>query len=495
MPYAHKALRQWLGVVSMSVNNDSYRPKRLTIGDSLYREIVQTYPPLRDNPLYRRLFHYIVSHPNREAIPVPRKLLADVARKNPHKFNAEQFLKDFQHEVLPDMVYSDYSPENHQCRHILKTGIDELLRRRFDEDNEVKRREIESGKVYNRSRQKEVYAIKLEAANKLVEATLCDDEKMREVHRMMFNDLHSLPLSLFQGVVDRHYNEAWSIASHLPYEDVDDKRQLQLELQAVRDMPKPFYHPVGQHARVYSSGGLPTIKKEVRRAFFLKDEGYIDLDIVSCQFAIGAGLWQIESVQEILQAGRPIWSELLDYMEIPQELRAITKPILKQAVYSIMYGMNASNVEGQVTLELGGKTLKGDKKKRAVRVDRPVIPKKKRFIDCPLIADLLEAVNLAKQEIKDDGCYNGAYGFIEYDGVEDIDSFLCRVVQSYELAIVASCFELARERKDFQVVLYQYDGVTIRVTKNDRVQAVLKAIQQRASQTAQSMGIYTTLAC
>lgn len=70
------------------------------------------------------------------------------------------------------------------------------------------------------------------------------------------------------------------------------------------------------------------------------------------------------------------------------------------------------------------------------------------------------------------------------------------VVQSYELAIVATCFEVARERKDFQVVLYQYDGVTIKVAKNDRpdrVASVLNAIQQKASQKAQSMGIYTTL--
>lgn len=46
-------------------------------------------------------------------------------------------------------------------------------------------------------------------------------------------------------------------------------------------------------------------------------------------------------------------------MEIPEELRAITKPILKQAVYSIMYGMHASNAEGYVTLEFSGQTLKG----------------------------------------------------------------------------------------------------------------------------------------
>lgn len=138
----------------------------------------------------------------------------------------------------------------------------------------------------------------------------------------------------------------------------------------------------------------------------------------------------------------------------------MTKPILKQAVYSIMYGMKAHNVEGYITRELKGRTLKGKGKNiRTVGVDRPVIPKAKRFIDCPLIADLLEAVNQAKREIKDDGGYNGAYGFIEYDGVEKIDSFLCRVVQSYELAIVAPCFEVARERSDFQVVLYQYDGV------------------------------------
>ncbi|GHO72993.1 hypothetical protein KSD_07640 [Ktedonobacter sp. SOSP1-85] len=396
------------------------------------------------------------------------------------------------------MAWSSYSPDNHKCRVILKTGIDEFLQRRLDEDNEPKRRDMESGKVYNRVSQKEVHARMLEANNALVEASLCENEAMREVHRAMLNDLNNLPLTLFQGLADKHYNEAWSVASHLPYEDESDRRKLQLELQEVRDMPKPFYHPSGQQARVYSSGGLANIKKEVRRAFFLKEEGHVELDIACCNLSIVARLWNIESIQEIQQQRGSVWSELLDYMETSDELRAITKPILKQGVCSSIYGMKASNVEGQVTLEFGGKTLKGKGENRYAKPvkGRPVLLKEKRFTDNPLIADLLQAINLAKQEIRDDGGYNGAYGFIEYDGVEDIDSYLCRVIGSYELAIVASCFELARERGDFQVVLYQYDGVTIKVAKNDRpdrVASVLTAIQHRASQVAQSFGIYTTL--
>lgn len=286
-------------------SEDSYRVKRRTVGDSLYKEIVQTYPPLRGNPTYRRLFRYIVlqHHPDREAIPVPHKLLADIAKIHPRKLKGERLLEDFKRDVLPGMTYSGYSADNHKCRVILETGIDDFLQRRLDQDNEVKRRDMESGKVYNRSRQKEVHAIRLEANNTLVEATLCDNEAMREVHRAMLNDLNNLPLPLFQGLADGHYNEAWSVASELSYENESKRRKLQLELQAVRDMPKPFYHPVGQHARFYSSGGLPTIEKEVRRAFFPKEEGYVELDIACCQFAIGAGLWQLESIQEILQAG------------------------------------------------------------------------------------------------------------------------------------------------------------------------------------------------
>lgn len=223
-------------------SDNNHRVKRITIGDSRYKEIIQTYPPLRDNPTYRRLFRYIVLeyHPDRKAIPVPHKLLADIAKIHPRKLKGERLLEDFKRDVLPGMTYSGYSPDNHKCRAILETGIDDFLQRRLDQDNEVKRRDMESGKVYNRSRQKEVHAIKLEAANKLIEASLCENEKMREVHRAMLDDLNNLPLPLFQGLADRYYNEAWGIASHLPYEDVDDRRKLQLELLAIRDMPKPF---------------------------------------------------------------------------------------------------------------------------------------------------------------------------------------------------------------------------------------------------------------
>lgn len=461
-----------------------YKISARTIGKAKYQEIMRTYPPLRDNVAYRRFFAYLALGPHFEdedtgVILVHHSMLAKMNGISPRHFNSRQFLEAFKRDVLPGLVYSRYSAEAGKCRAILETGIGTFLQAFLTED-EQDRLYIESGKVFNHSNQQALHNVYLqEAKSQLVQAQFADQKRIAAY-------LHSLPLSLFNQLVTRNKEEAKAVIHSLGC-DNQRKQQLLRQFYEICDMPKPFYHPSGKNARLYSRG-LTTIKKEVRQAFC---KGLLELDITSCQCAIAAGLWHIESIQKILQAGKSLWTALLDWMEVPHMKWEIAKPILKEAVYAILYGMKTANVESHVTREFAGKTLKG---KKVIHIRRPLIPKTKRFTDCPLIVDLFQAIQEAKEDIVRDGGYNMAYGFLPFDEeTESIDSYLSSILQTYELAIIASCFELAQERKDFRIVLYQFDGISIDILRKNREQSILAAIQEHARKKALSMGIYATL--
>lgn len=463
-----------------------YHVNDRTISKRLYWEIVQSNPALQNNLGYRRLFAYLALGPHmngkgKGTILVPHTELARMAGKQPKKFLARQFLEDFKRDVLPALEYSRYSAKDGICRAILNTGIDELLQQRLCEDNDNERAYIGSGKAFNRSNQRTLYQHQLQLNQIRLESALYKDQQMIGAY------LHNLPLSLFNNLVEKNYYEAWSVTKQLKLDNEEDRQRLHINLQAIRDMPFPFYHPVGNNARLFSSG-LTTIKKEVRQALC---KGLIDLDLSSCQCAIAAGMWQINSIQKILRSGGSIWDTIFDYMEIEQGLRGIAKPILKEALYSLMYGKHPSNVEGDITKAFQGYARKGQKVKW---VAHTAIPKEKRFIDCPVVVDLITAIGQAKQDILRDGGYNGAYGYLPYGENEDINSFLSCVMQSYELSIIASCFKLAMQRKDFRIVLYQYDGITVEILRKDRASSILAAIQEKSKQKALSLGIVTSLA-
>src|SRR5207247_3734162 len=57
------------------------------------------------------------------------------------------------------------------------------------------------------------------------------------------------------------------------------------------------------------------------------------------QFAICASLWQVPDLLDFLGTGQNLWSYLFDALNVSSEARELAKPVFKEAIYSICYGM------------------------------------------------------------------------------------------------------------------------------------------------------------
>lgn len=363
-------------MVTASIAHFSVPIADRTIGKTLYREIVNKHPALKKNIAYRRLFSYLALGPHRldedtQNILLSRRQLARMMEIHPKKMNGSAFLKIFKQDVLPGLVWSGYSAEGGKCRAILKTGIDEFLQAHLWEDEEKERIYFLEQKSYNRANEQERYK-----ATKYMHQTLYAQMGNKD-QRLIAGYLHNLPYTYFKRLVTSHYREAKQVIEALECTE-NDRTNLRQSLYALRDFPMPFYHLSGDNMRLYSDGGLPMVKKEIRKVLC---QGLIELDLVSCQCAIAAGIWNIDSINIVLQRGGSYWDAILTYMQVPEKLRPLAKPILKEATYSLMYGKKASHVERYVTRGFKGYAGKNN---RVYSQGAVSIPKARKFTSCPL---------------------------------------------------------------------------------------------------------------
>ncbi len=79
---------------------------------------------------------------------------------------------------------------------------------------------------------------------------------------------------------------------------------------------------------------------------------------------------------------------------------------------------------------------------------------------------------------------------------KSINSHFAYVLSTYELNLIAPCFNVAKEATDFTITMLQYDGFSIRLDKGkDRLQQVLDRLNREVATVANKYGINTKLIC
>lgn len=452
-----------------------------TVSKKLYNYIIEKHPALRERGDYRRLFTYLALGPymrdeDTGAILVPAPMLAGFQGKAgaylSGNYNAKRFLEDYKRDVAPSFSYSRHSKRAGKCRAVIDRGINDVLESLLNhEDSE--RRYFVSGKVFNPTNQI-LYASQYKAE---VQA----NTYLYKDQRLIAEYLNSKPLSLYKKQVEEHYIEAL-----LETKGREERR----DLEFIRDMPQPFYRTIGNNPRLFSllPCSLVTIRKEIRRALC---KGWIELDLSNCQAAIIAGVWKIERLHSLLQSGRSLWEYLYSELAIPPHLQEDVKPVLKKAVYALINGIDEAVIEWLLSKEIGKR--RDELLKQGREYDSPALTQRgrelanlerdRRFTECPMIADILEARAQAQARIIENrGCY-GAYGWVLFDGeTEELRTFVSRVLQSYELSLIASCFEVASARKDFAIMLYQFDGFSIDTDSPEIREALDRAVRLRGEE-------------
>ena len=158
-------------------------------------------------------------------------------------------------------------------------------------------------------------------------------------------------------------------------------------------------------------------------------------------------------------------------MGIPEPQWEPSKRPLKEAVYSLCFGMEPVRIRSLLARNL----VRNGVNRRFAR----------HFLDIQLIHDVLIAREKAIEQVNKKGGEQTAYGkFLQVTEDRQPRDILAQIAQSWEMKLVYPAFALASENPDFKIMIYQYDGFTAQFTRRDREwRAKMKAaVDKRAEE-------------
>lgn len=412
-----------------------------------------------------------------------RTKLARLLGKHPNNVRLTEFLEMMKRELLPELEWTWYEREKGLCTVITNTGIQELL------DNLCI--DISTPRVFIRNLRKVTEQAKRDTAKKIQRAVketaawrYADQERIADA-------INNLPYSLY-ATAEKQFHIAYALAEQFDreieeyfagrkeiHEALGSTKKMPARcpqrnyhksmLLRTRDMWKPFCFPSGRSPRVFGTE-LTFLRGEMRRALFPE---WIDYDLKNCYLAIIAGLFDVPLTQAFLATRKSIWTEFSTFMGIAEEKQAIAKEFLKDAVYSIIFGMTRSDA---IT------TLENELACRGIWFTTSLSHH-------PIIKEICKTLAMARREIKKAGAMVGAYGIERMRDGEDEAGVLARVMQGFELFIVTACYEMQeREKKnrnnEYTIVLHQHDGFSVQLKEGADAEALRerfsKAVQRKA---------------
>lgn len=485
-----------------------------TVVSRAFRELVAAQlPGLAKNPAYWRMLEWVLFGTWRDketkgAVSC-QSIIAEIEGKQVGGgYSSLPFLEAFWRKVtkfelkgygldwpvVADQLRNKYGlplkgAEKGECRVVTNVELPEAVQTALDE--ELQRRSprepvyFDDGLPVTEKTQKLKRAKEQTDARKLV-------HEVPEV-KVLLEYLNTRPVNRFTKMVNAHLDEAYAAA--LAIEDKADREQQLRILRSIATQPQPFYRPSKRTVRVFEAReGLQNIRSDLRR---ILTQDWIELDLVSSQFAICAAIWPIPAVQEFLAAGKNIWDEFQAYYGVDAETFKQVKVYVKKALYALHYGASKKNIiygkqdEAVIDPEL---ELEDDKLLR-VGLDRllhpfGVVNGGKKFFKHPIIKAVYQArEEKIKEVMKNQGLVTI---FGEHRAVtswEEARQALTLEVQSIELKLLMPVIYKARESDRFSILLWQHDGFSMVAERG----GYIKQIQSLVSQEAQRYGIITSL--
>jgi len=438
------------------------------------------FPGLKKHPGYWTLFCYLLfgSWLDEEShqLLLCAEILSAIEPRDPDNSEAEKFLIRFREDVLwpagADIRWDASQRKEKKCRQLrnpfLGHEFEEILRREhFGHWDDAGRVYLLDGSTYNRSNARRFYREKKKAAGRL--PTFCKDAEFIRAY------MNSLESNLFTTTIKENFRSALKVTFNLPDGSVKDA-QLRI-LAHIKGQPQSFYFPSakGHTVRLSTSEGIPNLKSNVRRAL---TRGWEEADLRSSQFAICSKLWQVPELLDFLSKGKSLWNYLFDALELSVEERELAKPVLKESIYSICYGMPRSKLKWTIAGNL-----------YAARLDTWIAHK---LLGDPLVKTLLVARDLALKRIAAESgamtCYNVWLPVTEERQPRDI---MAEIAQAWEMKLIYPAFELAQQTREFTITLYQYDGFSVHFTRRPEVWK--PRIEQAINENAHRLDFMTWL--
>ncbi len=453
---------------------DKVAAKQKTLSENQINLIIKHHPVLKKSRRLRLLFIWLALEGHRkdkdtDAILLSYQLLTLFMGLTKGNCNTEELLREFKEKIAPDFEWRDYWYQGQKCRQVITSGISNIAFEYLNEGD--KRMYVEDLTYFSDEKLLQVCDTLRNTAKKF-HYPYSDQRKLA-------NYLHNLPVELFSLPLQLNFNAAYEMAM-----EREDRKQAVALLFQIRDMPLPFYFSSRNEnslcPRIFSPS-IPMLPTVIRKVLY---PHWIDLDLKNCQLAIASGIFKIDRLQDYLYDGGNIWEDLLNYMSIPEGRRGETKKVFKQGVYSLVYGMDLSVVERNITNGL----------------ENLSIEKSVRFLDFPLLKVTAERLQTVKNEIRKTKKAQGAYGEMKFDSkTMDIDSFLSCLIQTYELALIVPCYNLVinnlrrNSSTESLIINHQHDGFSIMLHHEAEKEKAIQSYRNAVRRKSEELGIITSL--
>jgi len=291
---------------------------------------------------------------------------------------------------------------------------------------------------------------------------------------MIVEYLNQRPSNSYKAIL-KHEEEARAYIATLPGQKMVTQRRV---LEAILACPQQLYGPSSAErtVRVFGLGeGLTCASKGLRRILC---QDWVEVDLCNAQLAIVARLWNMPDITAFLREHGSIWPRLLSRLGVGEGALRYDeiKGVCKRALYAIIFGMRAHGVKRLLREELG-----------ALGVDDPL-----RLLDDPIMSQLLERRKLQIEQLLEAGGAFTIYDqWLPAKNRAQVRSVLAQQAQAVELKLIVPIYELAKDTRDFRVMLHQHDGVSIHFQR--RREMWQRRINEAVDQRAKELGIETRL--
>lgn len=463
------------------------------VSNHYYHETLDSYPILKINQIYKRLFFHIsftkgnFRDQDTGAILLSEEILAMIEEKNlNHKrYRGITLLESFKRDVLPEFEWSSYSAAANKSRAVINTGFSPAYQQLLDAEKDrlwiaSGRTYFLSGKAYNRTNRIAHRELQRKDAFEHMKAT----ENLDAL--FVANYLNKLNSHGFTEIVTSNLRDAIETAKNItfvPKRKMDEDERLKIQtairqknvdiLAEIEAQVVPFYRPVSGTVRLFTlTAHIGNLNTEVRE---ILTRGWLEVDLKSSQLAICATLWNVTNVVEFLYRGGNIWREMFIAYNIEPDVSV--KGVFKQALYAILFGADSVQVQRHLTIALkeAGINQRGD-----------------IFMNHWIIKAMVDARDKQIAQIADNnGAYNIYGDWLSLSGNKyfSVESVLAQQAQAVELKIISTLFHLASGNDDFTIQLYQFDGVSIRFHNTNKQMEYIERMKDAVKSISESLGI------
>jgi len=403
------------------------------------------------------------------------------------KYIAQPFLDSMQ-ELLPGLVVDHWTflnganQETYQKESHARLVIDSGLSPEWIKIIEQEKKNILStpkeelvhyitGSIYNRIRSKAA----IEEADQ-TGATQMSAKTAVELQERFLEHFNGLDTHSFTKAIKDNLEQTVKLAETFAFKDESVRDRNFKLLDSIKMQPKPFYYAVEGSRRLYGYGSsIPYLKKELRKEL---TKGWIEFDIINCHLAIAAKDWNITGLKKLFSQGKTIWNYFTDKgIDV-----AKAKPILKQFLYSMVYGDSKSNMKALL--------------KKNTNMTNKLI---EEFFKLDLIKEIFDAreieLNCALYNTID--CFGQEIKYKSNDPNKPYDrraqrSILAQKMQAVELKMLEPLIEYSKNNKNMMLVcLYQFDGFSVVCKQPSRIKNHCNVLKKLLDDHIKSLGYDT----